>query len=386
MIVLDLKLVLLLSLLVLAGLMLLAIAADRRHFRETLLIRKGADASEIRQALEAAPFGLAFLNLEFECIYANAYARRFLGLALASGQLPETIWRAELYKDLATARQSDTSQTHYRILTLPSDQTLSWWICSLPDLSLVFLLDLSDQRRTEKTARLFLANLSHELRTPLTSILAHLEVVRLPDISEAIRQNSLNLIHQETNRIAKMVRDLLRVSRMELVSDLELKPTDLFVVAERAIAEIILIAEERQILISLEVDAPIPFVLGDPDLLYDVFLNILDNAVKYCRPGDRVDVSLNKHHKGVYATIGDSGPGIPPEHLPHVAERLYRARTDVPGSGLGLALVEEILRHHHTRLEIESRCADGSTGTTVSFLLPIAAASQGSYVISTVTK
>lgn len=371
MIVLDLKLVLLLTLLALAILMLLAVAVDRRRFRETLLMCKGADASEIRQALEAAPFGLVFLNLEFEYIYANAYARRLLGLALASGQLPETIWRAELYKDLATPRQPDAPQTCYRVLSLPSDQTLSWWIYSLPDLSAVFLLDLSDQRRTEKTARLFLANLSHELRTPLTSILAHLEVARLPGISEVARQNSLNLIYQEASRIAKMVRDLLGLSRMELIPDMELKPVDLLVVAERAIAEIILLAEERQILISLEANAPIPFVSGDPDLLYNVFLNILDNAVKYCRPGDRVDVSLNKRREGVYATIRDSGPGIPPEHLPHVAERLYRARTDVPGSGLGLALVEEILRHHHTRLEIESRCADGSTGTTVRFLLPI---------------
>jgi signal transduction histidine kinase len=135
---------------------------------------------------------------------------------------------------------------------------------------------------------------------------------------------------------------------------------------------VILVAEERQVEIELIAASPQPRVLADPDRLTQVFLNLLDNAVKYARPGDRVVVELTPRHDRVACTVRDSGPGIPPEHLAHVRERLYRGRTDVEGSGLGLALVDEILRLHRGELEIESHEDAATTGTTVRFALPIA--------------
>lgn len=108
---------------------------------------------------------------------------------------------------------------------------------------------------------------------------------------------------------------------------------------------------------------------GDLDL---VFLNLLDNAVTYSRPGDRVMVSLQHIQKGVECTVCDTGPGIPAQHLPHVTRRFYRAAPQAAaGSGLGLAIVEEILRHHESRLEIESQAEGEETGTRVRFVLPV---------------
>ena len=103
-----------------------------------------------------------------------------------------------------------------------------------------------------------------------------------------------------------------------------------------------------------------------------VFLNPLDNVCKYSRPGDRVEVTLRRGREGIACAVYDTGPGIPAEHLPHITRRFYRAdRRGMEGSGLGLALVKEILRRHQSRLEIESRAGGEETGTCARFILPV---------------
>ena len=97
---------------------------------------------------------------------------------------------------------------------------------------------------------------------------------------------------------------------------------------------------------------------------------MLDNGVKYGRPHDKIVVNLQKQPGAVSVVIQDSGPGIPAEHLPHIGKRLYRARADVAGSGLGLALAGEILRRHQSELIIESNTEGEETGTAVRFTLP----------------
>ncbi len=111
--------------------------------------------------------------------------------------------------------------------------------------------------------------------------------------------------------------------------------------------------------------------MGAADRLHQVFLNLLENALLYCRPGDRVTISLRRTPKGVECVVCDTGPGIPAEHLPHITRPFYRAAPQaVPGSGLGLAIVEEVLRRHGSRLEIESRTEGPERGTQVRFVLP----------------
>jgi two-component system, OmpR family, phosphate regulon sensor histidine kinase PhoR len=372
MMALDLKLLLFLALLALLATALAAILLDRRRFRDPLMLRAGIHPADLRTALEAAPFGLLLLDQRPETVYANAQARRLLEIASAFDPLPSTLWRAELIRDVSTAQQTTPPQTHYRVLSLTAEQTLSWWLCPLPHYTLVYLADLTTTYKMEKAARVFLGNLSHELRTPLMAILAHLEVLRTPDMPEVVRQSSLVTLHQETTRIVRLVQDLLELSRLEATPELNLKPVDLLLVAESAMAEVILTAETRGIGMTLGAEAALPRVVGDPDRLQQVFLNILDNAVKYSRTGDKVEVSLTPGPTGLCVTIHDTGPGIEPEHLPLVTGRLYRGRTDVPGSGLGLALAEEILRRHGSHLEIESQATGLETGTTVRFLLPVA--------------
>jgi len=260
-----------------------------------------------------------------------------------------------------------------------------WWVIPGVDLSTgsgqrltaVFLLDVTTQQRAERAARSLISDLSHELRTPIATILTHLEVLSLPNISEEIGQQSLRLLKEESRRMARLVNDMLEFGRLETSAEIESRPVDLLALVEEAIDQIVPQAEEREIALSLEADTPLPLVVGDADQLRRVFLNLLDNAVKFSRPGDRVIVPLRQGEQGIECAVCDSGPGIPPEHLPHVTRRFYRVEPEkTEGSGLGLALVEEILRRHQSHLEIESRTEGEETGTCVRFVLPVLAGSN----------
>ncbi|MCB9421480.1 MAG: hypothetical protein H6667_16875 [Ardenticatenaceae bacterium] len=355
MIVFDLKLALFVVLVLLAVIGWLAVTAV--HHRRTIFPLQTKAGGP---ALDSAPVGLVLLDRKTAVAYANTPAQRLLN--------DEVL--AELLRDARSLVNGKRPSSHYRVFNLPGDRAVSWWIYALEQGSLVLLTDLSQQRQAERTSQLFLNSLSHELRTPLTAVLAHLEVLRAPDLPGSVRDNSLRLIHQETNRIARLVQSLLDLSRLETTAELERRPTDLLLLAEEAIADVILKAEACQITISLQANTGLSRVLADPDKLKQVFLNVLDNGVKYGRSGDKIEVSLHKVPAGIAVIIRDTGPGIPAEHLPHIGQRLYRVRTDVEGSGLGLALVGEILRRHQSELMIESKAEGNETGTAVSFTLP----------------
>jgi two-component system, OmpR family, phosphate regulon sensor histidine kinase PhoR len=359
----DLKLLLFVLLALLAGGVYLAVYLDRRRWRDPLLHQSGWSPAAWRAALDAAPFGLALFDGRHDPLYANQAARRLL--ETADNDPPAFL--PQLRADLAALRQSAAPSSHYRTLNLPTEPSLSWWICAAPNLSLVFLTDLSRQRNLEKASQLFLGSLSHELRTPLTAVIAHLDLLNNPDLEESARQHSVSLMQKEARRLARLVQNMLELGRLETAVELNLRPLDLSLLVEEAVADLILGAEARQIAISLQIEPRLPFILGDADRLKQVVVNILDNSLKYGRPGDRVDLSLRRSPAGVVVAVVDSGPGIPADHLPCVTDRFYRARSDVGGSGLGLTIAAEILRLHGSRLEISSE-GEGM-GTAVRFML-----------------
>jgi two-component system phosphate regulon sensor histidine kinase PhoR len=365
MIALDLKLVLIIGILVIVSLIAIAVLIDRR------LTRRSRWNAELRPAFDGAPFGIMLLN-QTSLLYANQGARRLLTLLPDTGPLPNVAtWRDALLADLLSARQTAAGSS-YRIFSLSDDQHISWTIFPLDDEqnSLAFVLDLSQQRKLESASRLFLNTLSHELRTPLTAILAHIEVLRRADTPASVQDVSLNLIHQETHRLARLVQDLLTLGRLETIADINERPINVLLLIEDAISEIFPLAEARQLSLSLEADSPLNLIQGSEDYLKQAILNLLDNALKYCRPGDEIKVTVKNDAKGILCCIADTGPGIAPEHLPHLTRRFYRVNKSVEGTGLGLALVHEILRRHHSELKIESNTDGTQTGTSFCFTLP----------------
>jgi len=326
----------------------------------------------VHTILERASFGWLMLDGPRFYRYANPYARRLLALTSPDGPLPEAAWVPLLEEDRGAARGEVGAVGRYRSVSLPSDRVIRWWVTPWNEMDVVVVMEATAQHRAEQAASYLFSALSHELRTPIGTILTHLEILLLPDISEEIRQQSLHLLQMETRRMARLINQMLELGRLETSAEIERRPVDLLALVEQAIAQSAPQAEGRDIALSLQAQTPLPLVVGQEDRLLQVFLNLLDNGIKYSRPGDRVIVSLGRVEEGVECVVCDTGPGIPAEHLPHVSRRFYRAvPRKIEGSGLGLALVEEILRRHQSRLEIESRAVGEETGTRVYFVLPV---------------
>lgn len=220
--------------------------------------------------------------------------------------------------------------------------------------------------------RRFLQRLDHELKNPLTAIRAGLaNLTNGP--SEASRAEALASVEMQVLRLSQLTADLRKLADLETRS-LERGPVD---VAE-LLQEVVALAQEqpnvdaRHLTLTLpQAPWPVPEVLGDWDLLFLAIYNLLDNALKFTRPGDTVEVRAFDDRAYVVVEVADTGPGIPEEELPRVWEELYRGQgaRGVPGSGLGLALSRTILERHGGQVQMRSRAGQG---TAVTIRLPVA--------------
>jgi signal transduction histidine kinase len=379
MLILDLKYLLFIFLLILIILLSLVTWLDRRFRRQQLGV---PSKDTLLPILEQAPFGyLALAGPQIR--YANACVRQLLGLA-SSGTLPEADWVGVLDEDRQAIRAetvTNGAQRHegrYRHVSLSSNQFIHWWVFPADELDIVFVLDVTAQQRAKQTSQFLFSGFSHELRTPIATILTHLEVLSAPNISEEIEQQSLHLLKQEAQRMSRLLNQMLMLGRLETEDEWERRPVDLLSLVEETVLQVTPAADDRNLLISVEAGAPLPPIAGDAGRLKQVFLNLLDNAIKYTPPGGQITVSLHRQKGSIACVVSDTGPGIPAEHLPHLTRRFYRAASqEIQGSGLGLAIVTEILQRHHSTLEIESH-TEGETGTYFHFNLPLLSTEEAS--------
>jgi two-component system phosphate regulon sensor histidine kinase PhoR len=352
----------------------LAWLLDRRARRERASWPVPAQA---RPIFERAPFGLVLLERPETYHYANPYAQRLLGLTDPRGTLPSISWAEALAQDCAAALGPSSAAGRYRGVAL-DERFVQWWVTAWradetsPPVFALFVLDATAQQRAERSARDLFSDLAHELRTPIATILTHLKVLRLPALSDEMRQQSLDLMQVEAQRMSRLSTALLDLGRLQVTGQIERRPVDLLPLVQEIVAQMRPRALEKDVDLTVESDAPLELVIGDASRLKQVFLNLLDNAIKYVRAGDHVGISLRQTPNVVRCTVFDDGPGIPAQHLPHITKRFYRGVPEGSGgSGLGLALVKEILQHHHSELSIESRTQGDQTGTQARFELPI---------------
>lgn len=314
------------------------------------------------------PFGILLLSARRRVRFANQAARRLLG---ADRDLEASVHYGRLTQKLATQQMMQFP------LTFPNDVTLNVWAGPIGSSTLVVLRDMSEERQRELERQLYWGKVSHELRTPLTSILSHLEVSRSPNVSPEIQTHSLDIVQQQTQRLTKLIHGTLELGRLKMSQPFDKVKVDMVLVAEEAVAALILLAEEQKIGLDFVAAPYTPPVLGNPDKLKQVFINLIDNGMKFCEAGDSVTVSIDVNDEGVRCCVQDTGSGIPAEHLPKLTEQFFRVRRDVAGSGLGLAIVDEIVRQHNGRLHITSSTEPPKRGTAVSFTLPALAEPYG---------
>jgi two-component system, OmpR family, phosphate regulon sensor histidine kinase PhoR len=242
-----------------------------------------------------------------------------------------------------------------------------------PDLVLMTFHDLAPLRRVEEMRADFVANASHELRTPLAALSGFIETLQGSARDDAnARQRFLAIMQEQAQRMARLIDDLLSLSRIELNAHRRPDiPIDLVPIVRQVVDGLQTLARDRGVTVNVEA-ANALIVPGDRDELVRLFENLVENALKYGATGKRVDIRLGldtSPDREPEARVGvrDYGPGIAPEHVPRLTERFYRvdvreSRTQ-GGTGLGLALVKHILNRHHGRLSIESVPGAGATFT-----------------------
>jgi two-component system phosphate regulon sensor histidine kinase PhoR len=242
-----------------------------------------------------------------------------------------------------------------------------------PDLILMTFHDLTPLRRVEEMRADFVANASHELRTPLAALLGFIETLQGSARDDAkARERFLSIMQEQARRMARLIDDLLSLSRIELNAHRRPDtPVDLVPIIRQVSDGLEGLARDRGVAVNVE-NAGALTVLGDHDELVRIFENLVENALKYGAAGRRVDIKLGPGSSAegepeARVSVRDYGPGIAPEHLPRLTERFYRVDVTESraqgGTGLGLALVKHILNRHRGRLSIDSAPGAGATFT-----------------------
>tara|TARA_B110000116_G_scaffold268780_1_gene283480 strand:- start:433 stop:1812 length:1380 start_codon:yes stop_codon:yes gene_type:complete len=231
---------------------------------------------------------------------------------------------------------------------------------------LLLLRDVTSQKQNEESRADFVANVSHELKTPLTSLIGFIETLRESAKNDPnARDRFLSLMATQSDRMARLVNDLLSLSRIEMnAHDIPDKAVDLNVVIESVIDMLAPQAKQRSITIESNIRKISKPVIGDADELLQLFQNLIENSIKYANKNSIVRIASDSNKETCTISVIDESNGIPREHITRLTERFYRIDTarsrELGGTGLGLAIVKHIVNRHRGELRIDSTEGKGS--------------------------
>jgi two-component system phosphate regulon sensor histidine kinase PhoR len=236
--------------------------------------------------------------------------------------------------------------------------------------------DVTELKKFEKTRSEFIANVSHELKTPITSIIGFVETLRDGAINDLKKRDEfLNIIHSHSQRLDNLVNDILSLSRIEF-REIEMNPEPISIKEILESVESLFKDKIRSKEQSLRMQIPsgLPAVFSDPEMIIQVFSNLIDNAIKFTPDRGKITVEAGEEENFIRIDVSDTGIGIAEEHLPRIFERFYRvdkARSrEMGGTGLGLAIVKHIVHANRGKVAVRSEPGKGST---FSVFLPKAA-------------
>ena len=349
-----------------------------RRWREHAA-RAEAQLAAAEAVIAAVPDPLIMIDRQRRIVRSNAAAAEFIGAGGQPRDLAAALRNPVLLAATDAVLRGEPVHSVEFALSGPVERVLRAhfaWIGE-PALdgaaAILSLHDVTALKRSEQMRADFIANAGHELKTPLAALMGFIETLLGPAREDvAARERFLGIMREQAQRMARLVDDLLSLSRIELNE--HVAPTDRIALApviDEVARGLELRAVERGIRIICALPADLPEVLGDRDELTQIFQNLLDNAVKYGRPHSEIEVSGGTGGETatdlVRVAVADQGEGIPKEQLPRLTERFYRVDTarsrDLGGTGLGLAIVKHILNRHRGRLDIASTVGRGSTFT-----------------------
>lgn len=249
-------------------------------------------------------------------------------------------------------------------LDTPKRVPLDVYVTPLSDGALVVMHDLTEIMKTDSVRRDFVANVSHELRTPLASIKAMAETIVLrgskhPEAAEEFARK----IMDEADRLTAISDDLLDLARIEANRPLRMEEFALLEVVQAVISDLQSRADSKAIEVSVDVAENL-LITADRDAIYQILVNLVDNAIRYTRPGGSVTVSAEGNEAGVSISVADTGIGIPEDEQARIFERFYRVdkgrSRESGGTGLGLSIVKHLVEAHGGKITVGSAPGEGS--------------------------
>ena len=339
--------------------------------------RRAAELATDRARMEAILGGMSegvlVVNHQGELQLVNNAARRLLRLTEGpeGRHYMEIVRHPDIAAQVATALRGLTGES----LELQLQHDLVIVTRSAPVAAgsrtgaVVVLHDITDLRRADRVRRDFVANVSHELRTPLTAVRGYVEALLDGETSSADSRRFLEIISRHTLRMERLVRDLLRLARLDAGQERrEHVPCLVEALFEGVEEELESSLDARRQEVRRDIAEEAGTVYGDPARLHDAFRNLLENAINYSPPGSTIGMAARRAGSRVLLSVTDEGPGIPEADLPRVFERFYRvdkARSrgeqDPGGTGLGLAIVKHLIELHGGRVT----AANGPRGGAV---------------------
>ena len=316
------------------------------------------------EMLERMAEGVLVLGPDMRPTFANSAARSLL--ALESAALPPRLPSQEIVDNARRAMNSGSASEDEIEIYFPRRLTLRVQSSPLKSQEsvMVVLLDVTEERKTQRIRREFVAHASHELKSPVASLQALAEAVMqaLPDDLETAERFASRLVG-ESDRLARLIGDLLDLSRLENPTLLPEEPCDLAEVIRREVVHAEAAAHKEGLTFTSSVEKKL-MMRGDPQQLSLLARNLLENAIQYTPSGGRVTVAGRRSHEWIHLEVSDDGPGIPLEARERVFERFYRLdkgrSRDRGGTGLGLAIVKHVAELHGGTVELQSELGEGS--------------------------
>jgi two-component system phosphate regulon sensor histidine kinase PhoR len=329
-----------------------------------------AERAHLLAIVSSMSEGILVVDGTGKVVLVNPHWRQLFGLSKdAEGVTPVELTRQATVEHLIS-RTLETGEGGQEEIELdqPEQRTVIVTSSALSDRSgtVVVARDITAYLRLAEIRRDFVANVSHELKTPLSAIRGLAETLRDGAVAEVqIAQHFLTRILKQCRRLETLLSDLLTLSRLErLDAAVEREHVDLAEIVHDGVEVLAALARQRLIDVTTRLEGPFE-LHGNRDALERLTLNLLENAIKYNRPGGQVEVLLQQGEGAVVLTVTDTGIGIPAESLDRLFERFYRVdkgRSRVEGgTGLGLAIVKHAAQLHGGWVEIESKLGHGST-------------------------
>lgn len=234
--------------------------------------------------------------------------------------------------------------------------------------AVLVLHDISDLRRVDRVRRDFVANVSHELRTPLTAVRGYIEALLEDPASPAQRRQFLEVIDRHTARMERLVRDLLRLARLDAQQETaDVHATDIAGLFRSVLTDFSEHIDRHKVTVDLNVEPAAALIQADPTKLHDALRNLIENAANYSPEGGRIQLAAHVEGDRVELSVADDGPGLPESDLGRVFERFYRvdqSRTRDPGgTGLGLSIVRHLVELHGGKVRAANRPEGGAVFT-----------------------